>query len=74
LRQRRRSGAARPLSVGTLKGAAVLATLQRLGVVASFSRRRISDEIPYSEALFGTLKCRPISEPTFRDIDEALDG
>ena len=35
------------------------ATLQRLGVVPSFSRPRVSDDNPYSEALFRTLKYRP---------------
>jgi transposase InsO family protein len=42
-----------------MKGATMLATLQRLGIVASFSRPRVSDDNPYSEALFRTLKYRP---------------
>ena len=42
-----------------MKGSTMLATLQRLGVVASFSRPRVSDDNPYSEALFRTLKYRP---------------
>ncbi len=42
-----------------MKGATMLATLQRLGVVTSFSRPRVSDDNPYSEALFRTLKYRP---------------
>jgi hypothetical protein len=42
-----------------MKGATMLATLQRLGVVASFSRPRVSDKQSYSEALFRTLKYRP---------------
>ena len=37
----------------------MLATLQKLGVVASFSRPRVSDDNPYSESLFRTLKYRP---------------
>ncbi len=37
----------------------MLATLQKLGVVPSFSRPRVSDDNPYSEALFRTLKYRP---------------
>ncbi|MEO7036883.1 MAG: DDE-type integrase/transposase/recombinase [Polyangiaceae bacterium] len=41
---------------GPMKGATMLATLQRLGVVASFSRPRVSDDNPYAEALFRTLK------------------
>jgi transposase len=42
-----------------MKGSTMLATLHRLGVVASFSRPRVSDDNPYSEALFRTLKYRP---------------
>jgi len=42
-----------------MKGATMLATLQRLGVVPSFSRPRVSDDNPFSEALFRTLKYRP---------------
>jgi putative transposase len=44
---------------GPMKGSSMLATLQKLGVVASFSRPRVSDDNPYSEALFRTLKYRP---------------
>ena len=44
---------------GPMKGATMLATLQKLGVVASFSRPRVSDDNPYSESLFRTLKYRP---------------
>ena len=44
---------------GPMKGSTMLATLRRLGVVASFSRPRVSDDNPYSEALFRTLKYRP---------------
>jgi len=42
-----------------MKGATMLATLQRLGVVPSFSRPRVSDDNPYSESLFKTMKYRP---------------
>ena len=44
---------------GPMKGATMLATLQRLGVVPSFSRPAVSDDNPYSESLFKTLKYRP---------------
>jgi putative transposase len=44
---------------GPMKGATMLATLQRLGVVPSFSRPGVSDDNPYSEALFRTLKHTP---------------
>jgi transposase InsO family protein len=42
-----------------MKGATMLATLEKLGIVASFSRPRVSDDNPYSEALFRTVKYRP---------------
>ncbi|MCD6498054.1 MAG: hypothetical protein J7M25_07090 [Deltaproteobacteria bacterium] len=55
-----------------MKGSTVLATLQVLGIVASFSRPRVSDDNPYSEALFRTLKYRPwYPERPFQSIDEA---
>jgi putative transposase len=44
---------------GPMKGSTMLATLQRLGVVASFSRPQVSDDNPYVEAVFRTLKFRP---------------
>jgi putative transposase len=44
---------------GPMKGATMLATLQRLGVVPSFSRPAVSDDNPYSESLFRTLKYTP---------------
>ena len=42
-----------------MKGATMLATLQRLGIVPSFSRPRVSNDNPYSESLFRTLKYAP---------------
>lgn len=44
---------------GPMKGSTMLATLQNLGVVPSFSRPRVSDDNPFSESLFRTLKYRP---------------
>lgn len=44
---------------GPMKGATMLATLQWLGVVPSFSRPSVSNDNAYSEALFKTLKYRP---------------
>ncbi len=44
---------------GPMKGATLLATLQRLGVMPSFSRPSVSDDNPFSEALFKTLKYHP---------------
>ena len=42
-----------------MKGATMLSTLQKLGVVPSFSRPLVSDDNPYSESLFRTLKHTP---------------
>ena len=39
--------------------ATLKATMERLGVIASYSRPRVSDDIPDSESLFRTLKYRP---------------
>ncbi|MFO7784826.1 MAG: integrase core domain-containing protein, partial [Desulfatiglandales bacterium] len=57
---------------GPMKGATMLATMQNLGVVASFSRPRGSDDNPYPQALFRTMKYRPEypSQP-FASIEEA---
>lgn len=55
-----------------MKGATMLATLQKLGVVPSFSRPSVSDDNPYSESLFRTLKYMPAypSQP-FESIEAA---
>jgi putative transposase len=45
---------------GPMKGSTLLATLQRLDVVPSFSRPSVSDDNPFSEALFRTMKYPPI--------------
>lgn len=42
-----------------MKGATMLATLRNLGVVASFSRPSVSNDNPYSESLFRTIKYCP---------------
>ena len=41
-----------------MKGATMLATLQKLGVIPSFSRPACSNDNPFSESLFKTLKYR----------------
>ncbi len=57
---------------GPMKGSTMLATLQRLGVVASFSRPSVSDDNPYVEAIFRTLKFRPgYPRRPFASIDDA---
>jgi len=57
---------------GPMKGATMVVTLERLGVLASFSRPGVSNDNPYSEALFRTLKYRP-AFPTqpFADLGAA---
>ncbi len=42
-----------------MKGVTMLAMLESLGVLPSFSRPSVSDDNPYSEALFRTLKYHP---------------
>ena len=42
-----------------MKGASMLSMLQTLGVMPSFSRPSVSDDNPYSEALFKTMKYHP---------------
>ena len=57
-----------------MKGATMLATLQELGVIPSFSRPSVSNDNPYSESLYRTLKYRPeYPEKAFRDLSAARD-
>jgi putative transposase len=54
------------------KGATLNAKLQALGIMASFSRPRVSNDNPYSEALFRTCKYRPDYPVSgFDTIDDA---
>jgi len=55
-----------------MKGATMLATLQRLGVLPSFSRPSVSNDNPYSESLFKTLKYHPgFPEKPFESLDDS---
>ena len=57
-----------------MKGATMLATLQQLGVIPSFSRPSVSNDNPYSESLFRTLKYRPeYPEQPFLGLTAARD-
>jgi len=56
-----------------MKGATMLATLQKLGVVPSFSRPHVSDDNPYSESLFKTLKYKTGYPENFESKSEAED-
>ena len=55
-----------------MKGATMLATMERLGVVASFSRPRVSNDNPFSESCFRTMKYRPeYPERPFASLEQA---
>jgi len=56
---------------GPMKGATMLATLRNLGVIPSFSRPRVSNDNPYSESLFKTLKYRAGYPKYFSSISDA---
>ncbi len=57
-----------------MKGATMLATLQWLGVMPSFSRPSVSDDNPYSEALFKTLKYHPgFPDKPFDSLQQARE-
>ena len=51
---------------GPMKGATVLTLFSALGITPSFSRPRVSDDNPYSESLFSTMK-RAIGYPAVFD-------
>ncbi len=57
----------------SMKGATMLATLQKLGITPSFSRPRVSDDNPFSESLFKTLKYSDLypKEGRFKSLKEA---
>ncbi len=55
-----------------MKGATMLATLQTLGVMPSFSRPSVSDDNPFSESLFRTVKYHP-DFPALQKF-EAIEG
>jgi putative transposase len=57
-----------------MKGATMLSTLQKLGVTPSFSRPSVSNDNPYSEALFKTLKYNPaFPNKPFESIETARE-
>lgn len=52
-----------------MKGATMLATLQTLGVMPSFSRPSVSNDNPYAESFFKTLKyCPAYPQHPFKDL------
>jgi len=56
-----------------MKSATMLATLQKLGVAPSFSRPQVSNDNPYSESLFRTLKYNVGYPKSFETIEEARE-
>jgi len=55
-----------------MKGATMLSTLQTLGVIPWFSRPTVSNDNPYSQWLFKTLKYHPdYPREAFTDITQA---
>ena len=55
-----------------MKGSTMLLTLQKLGVVPSFSRPSVSNDNPFSESLFRTLKyCPEYPSKPFESIVQA---
>lgn len=57
-----------------MKGATMLMTLKELGISVSFSRPSVSNDNPYSESLFNTVKYnRFFSDEPFDDISQAFE-
>jgi len=55
-----------------MKAATFLGLLETLGIQSSFSRPRVSNDNPYSEAMFRTLKYRPnFPHKGFETLEEA---
>ena len=54
-----------------MKGATMIMTLYNLGVIPSFSRPRVSNDSPYIEALFKTVKYTAGYPGQFKDIEHA---
>lgn len=59
---------------GPMKGAVMMATLEALGVVPSFSRPSVSNDNSFSEAIFKTFKYRPgFDKKHFDSLSEARE-
>ena len=57
---------------GPMKGSTMLLTLQKLGIMPSFSRPSVSDDNPFSESNFKTLKYCPFyPKKPFASLEEA---
>lgn len=77
LRERISKGRQRPLILhadngNAMRAATLESRLEELGVLRSFSRPRVSNDNPYSESLFRTVKYRPdYPNRPFRTKEEA---
>ena len=57
-----------------MRGATMLETLYALGITPSHSRPRVSNDNPYSESMFKTLKYRPNYQPKgFQSLEAARE-
>ena len=54
-----------------MKGVSMLSMMHLLGIVPSLSRPGVSDDNPYSESLFRTVKYAPIYPGYFNTLEEA---
>ena len=77
LRERISKGRPQPLILhadngNAMRAATLESRLEELGVLRSFSRPRVSNDNPYSESLFRTVKYRPdYPRRPFTSVDEA---
>jgi putative transposase len=77
LRERISKGRPNPLILhadngNAMRAATLESRLEELGVLRSFSRPRVSNDNPYSESLFRTVKYRPdYPRRPFRSVEEA---
>lgn len=56
-----------------MTGVSMVAMLQHLGVIPSLSRPGVSDDNPYSESLFRTVKYVPAYPKHFNTVEDARD-
>jgi putative transposase len=56
-----------------MKGATMQYTMQQLGVISSYSRPSVSNDNPYSEALFRTVKHCPSYSGNFNSLQDSRE-
>lgn len=58
----------------SMKGSSMLSSMQWLGIVPSFSRPGVSDDNPFIESLFRTMKYRPgVSGQRFASVEQGVE-